>query len=260
MTGLPISTIYLPGFDQYTRASYFQKFGKPAPPADPTKRPKSWIGSGTFHFVMDASSLVEQTIPDSEKDVNLDGAGPFLSYVIAPTKASVDGLGGQPYNAGYLSLEADARALMQAVGGNTLTDEGVNPFLPLFYPADEPRREWEFLTASGIKVNAGVLLATRNQQGVGSPGKWDASEPTPVWVPSHPVTSPIGPWSQPCRALAANEHIGPGDLGLATLFVDDGTSTGDTGGSGYTQADRDRDNQILALLKRIATERLGLTL
>jgi hypothetical protein len=255
MSTKPVSTLEVKGFQEYTRATYFAKFGKPAPPADSTKRAKSWVGSGRFFFLT-GMALVPGTVPESENDVNLDGVGPFPAYVIAPTKASSDGPGGQPYNALYLSLESDARALMAEVGGSNLVDEGANVFLPLSYPADEPRREWEFTDKNGIKVNVGAMLFIKNMNGIGSPGAWDTSTPVPTWVPAiHPVTAG-DPWGLPCRALAPNESIGPsGIFGMATLIISDGADPNSTpapAAGGYTQADRDRDNTILGIVEQLA--------
>lgn len=259
VTTKPISTLELPGYESYTRDSYFKRFGKPAPPADPTKRPKAWIGSGAFWF-LENQTLVRNVVPSAENDVNIEGAGPFPKYELAATSAHpLNAAPGSTYNALYLSLEAEARDLMAQLQGFDFADDGALP-PQLVYPADEPRREWEFNLPSGIRVNAGSLLYVRNQQGVHSPGHWDLGTAVPSWVPDRLV--PTGPaWSKPCRPLASNEKIIPAGLfGFPTLAVDDGIAAPAAGGSGYTQADRDRDTQILALLKRIATERLGLVI
>jgi len=185
-TNKAITTLQLPGFSIYTRASYFAAFGKPAPPADPTKRAKAWIGSGTFSFLQ-GMALVVQTVPTSENDVNIEGSGPYPAYVLAPTKASPNGANGLPYNPLYLSLQSDAQALMQTLGGSNLADEGANGILT--YPADEPRREWEFDMPNGVKINAGAMIFIRNMGGVGSPGHWNTAGASPIWVPD-PAKTP----------------------------------------------------------------------
>lgn len=259
----PLSFLELPGFEIFTRDSYFKKFGKPAPPADPNRRPKAWLGVGTFWFPQD-QSLIRLSVPVNENEVNIDGAGPFEKFVLAPTKThTADGGPEALYNPLYLSHEADARALMAELGGSNLADDGQvgGPWPALVYDPNDPRREWEFNAANGVRVNAGSLLYVRHQQGVGSPGRWDLSGQLPTWVPAHPTTAtPSNPWPKPCRALLPNEKIGPsGIFGLPAVFIDDGKGSGTTtaGAGGYTQADRDRDAETNRTVKQIAT-RFGL--
>lgn len=256
MTLKPLSDLQLPGFPMYTRDSYFKTFGKAAPPADPTKRPKAWIGTGSYLFLQGLATLVQDSVPGNENDVNIEGAGPFTAYVLQPTKASTAGPGGQPYNPLYLSLEADARALMAAIGGKNLRDEGANAFLPISYPADELRREWEFDSPGGIGLNAGSLLYARNMAGVGSPGHWNTVTPVPSWVPQlHPVPKDLNnPWGPPCRALAPNESIGPGMLGVPQLIVDDGTPAQ----PGQSGSDHDLLARAVVLMQALA-DRFGIT-
>ncbi len=264
VTTKPLSSLQLPGFDTYTRASYFAKFGKPAPPANPNLRPKDWIGSGTFYFPVD-QALIRSTVPQAEQDVNLDGSGPFAKYQLAGSKThTLDGGPDALYNPLYLSLEADARALMAELNGLNFSDDGApgGPFPSLVYDPLDPRREWEFTVNNGIRVNAGSLLYVRNQQGIGSPGHWDVSGPLPTWVPEHPTTgTPTNPWPHPCRALLTNEKIGPsGIFGLPAVFIDDGQPTEPTtSGGGYTDADRTRDQNTNALAKQLAM-RFGITI
>lgn len=259
ITAKPIATLQLTGFDAYTRASYFAKFGKPAPPADPARRPKNWLGSGTFSF-LESMALKPETVPASENLPNLDGSGPFPAYVIAPSGAfsTSNGVRTTQYNALYLSLQADAQALMTQLGGSGLFDAGASQFSPLDYDPSELRREWEFTDAKGVEVNAGALLFIRNMQGVGSPGHWDQSGPVPAWVADHPALDPAqAPWGPPMRALLPNESIGPtGLFGQATLLVDDGQanpSTPATGG-GFTDQDRQNLGMVLTIVEQLATK------
>ncbi len=256
VTAQPISLLYLTGFTLYTRASYFAQFGKPAPPPDPTRRGKAWVGNGTFFF-LEGSALKQETIAPSDNLPNLDGAGPFPPYVIAPSGAYTllnNQRTGQ-YNPLYLSLQADAQALMSRLGGTNLVDASVGV---LDYDPTEQRREWEFTDSKGILVNAGALLFIQNMQGVGAPGHWDQTNPVPVWVPDNPTIDqsqpPLGP---PCRALAANESIGPGTLGVPALMVDDGqpapgasTSAPVTGG--FTDQDRQNLATVLQIVEQLA--------
>jgi len=255
-TTKPIQTLELPGFDIYTRASYMTRFGEPAPPADSKRKAKAWVGSGTFYFLQ-GMALVQMTVPVADHDVNIEGAGPFPPNMLAPTHASSRGQGGNPYNPLYLSLEADVRSLMDELKGKDLVEEGQNRFNPIFYPPEELRREWEFTIPNGVKVNAGALLFIRNMQGIGAPGHWDLSHPNPSWVAEHPTPDLTqGPWGPPCRPLDPNESIGPtGIFGAATLITttpDAPNSTPAAAADGYTQADRDRDNTILAIVEQLA--------
>lgn len=256
------SELQLSGFTIYDRASYFAQFGKPAPPCDPGRRAKAWIGNGTFWFLESMTAPIvfkQETIPASDNLPNIEGAGPFSPYVIAPSGAwsTLNGTRTTQYNPLYLSLQADAQELMAQLGGSGLVDEGSGGSAPLSYDPTEQRREWGFLDNKGVMINAGALLFIRNMQGVGAPGHWDQSGAVPTWVPDNPVPDstrpPLGP---PCRALAQNESLQPtGIFGMATLIVDDGqpdaNSTPASGGS-YTQQDRDRDNLVLELLQQLA--------
>lgn len=261
ITSQPIQALQLTGYDMYTRASYLTKFGKPAPPADPSRRAKAWIGYGTFWFLESTGPIVfkQETVPVSENLPNIEGAGPFAAYVIAPSGAwqMQGGVRTSVYNPLYLSLQSDAQALMTQLGGSKLIDNGANQFLPLSYDPTEQRREWEFTDQQGIVVNVGALLFIRNMMGAGAPGHWDQSGTTPTWVADSPkpdFTQPV--WSAPCRALAANESIQPtGVFGFPSLMVDDGktdpTSTPAAGGS-FTDQDRQDLAMILSIVEQLA--------
>lgn len=252
-----IASLQLTGFEMFTRESYFQKFGKPAPPCDPSRRAKSWIGYGTFWF-LENGKLGQETVPANENLPNIEGAGPFEKYTIAPSGAwsTLNGQRTTRYNPLYLSLQDDAQALMMQLGGSGLFDAGVaNPNDPLSYDETENRREWEFTDARGVVVNVGSLLFLRNMQGVGTAGHWTQSGPVPIWVTDHPVPdSSRPPWSAPCRALAANEKIGPPDFsGLPTVLLDDGQADPNaptSSGGGFTQGDR---NQLATVAQDVAT-------
>jgi hypothetical protein len=253
VTAQPITKLYLTGYTLYTRASYFAQFGKPAPPADPSRPAKAWVGSGTFNFLQ-GMALVKQVVPPSENLPNLDGSGPFPPYVIAPSGAYTvlnNERTGQ-YNALYLSLQADAQALMSQLGGSGLVDVSVGV---LDYDPGEQRREWEFADSKGVLVNAGAMLFIRNMQGIGAPGHWDQSGNVPVWVSDKPAINPaFTPLGPPCRALLPNESIAPGTLGVPALMVDNGQadpSTPAAGGS-FNAQDRQTLNTVLQIVEQIA--------
>jgi hypothetical protein len=187
-------------FKTFTRDTYLAAFGVRAPAWDISRPPKVWFDSTVdvsaranvaFYRVIDSSSgipvLRQLVIPATEAAaVNLPGAVTYAPYVIAPTQTARLGAGVNPQ---YLSLQADATALMTKLGGSGLADEGASGQYPAIYPADELRRIWTFLIA-GHPVNAGFLLAARNAGGVGAPGQWDLSTGFPQWVPA--AAAPTG--------------------------------------------------------------------
>ena len=222
-------------FQTFTRDTYRSAFNTEAPPWDPSRVKKSWFDSSvdvadpaataSYHAAgMDSSGqwgMQSLTMPAGEAaSVNLPGAVVYPPYVVPPTTATRAGASINPI---YLSLEADALALMSAVGGASLLDEGVTPVFPVAYPPDEPRRLWDIMF-KGIPVNAGALLLNRNTNGVGSPGHWDSSGSEPVWVPDPPAptglddTRPARP--VPLRDLLPNEKFQTGLMGVTVVRTD----------------------------------------
>lgn len=162
----PIDALAL--FHTYTRDSYLAAFGVAAPPWDPTRLSKSWFDStvdtsqpanvASYQMIGQDSTgawtELPYTMPASEAaTVNIPGAVVYPPYVIAPTGAT---RGGSPINPAYLSLQADAQAVMTALSGSGLFDDGATAILPNVYPADEPRRSWSFLL-NGVARNVGQL-------------------------------------------------------------------------------------------------------
>lgn len=269
----PLSNLQLSGFTMYTRASYFAQFGKPAPPCDPARASKQWIGNGTFWFLESINAPIvfkQETIAPADNLPNLEGVGPYPAYSIAPTGTFQPNPGGSPteipVNPLFLSLQQDAQALMAQLGGSNLVDDGSIRPRVLSYPANEQRRKWDFTTAKGVYVNAGALLFMMNAHGVGAPGHWDQSGESPAWVADNPVPNASLPTlGAPCRALAANESIEPtGIFGFATLLVDDGKPApgGNTAADpSFTPADRaqlasvaENVTTILAMVEQLATK------
>lgn len=264
-TAKNVSELQLTGFTIYTRASYLAKFGKPLPPCDPARRQKAWVGFGTFWFLESVNQPIifkQETIAPGENLPNLEGFGPYPAYVVAPTAAFTDFKNAVPEiqaeNPLFLSLQSDALALMNELGGSSLVDLGSQ--VPVItYPSGEQRRKWAFNDKQGIQVNVGTLLFNRNMHGVGAPGHWDQTGAVPSWVTDSLVPDttkpPIG---APCRALAPNEKIEPsGVFGFATLVVDDGQpapAPAGTADPSFTGADR----QQLARLKESVDEILTL--
>ena len=239
-------------FKSYSRETYRAAFGVQAPAYDPTRRGKSWFDSSVdlsasdnvavYRIVAQDQSgngiLQQIVIPAQEAaSVNLSGPVQYAPYVVAPTPATRGGSGLNPI---YLSLESDAQALMQELGGDTLQLEEL-PSFPADYPAGEPRRLWDFLVR-GRAVNVGSLLLSRNAQGVGAPGHWDVSAPEPVWIPD--PAGPTGaddtrpPREMPVRDLLPNEKLYTGFMGILGVVRTDLQKNEDEASGKFTADDR----------------------
>jgi hypothetical protein len=112
---------------------------------------------------------------------------------------------------------------MAAFGATGLVDEGATTFYPIAYPPDDLRRSWAILL-NGHQQNVGELLAGRNAQGVGSPGRWDTSQRFAVWVPDPPAPTglddPRPPRPLPVRDLLPNEIIQTGLMSVSVARTD----------------------------------------
>lgn len=239
-------------FKSYSRESYRAAFGVDAPPYDRSRRQKSWFDSSvsssaqnrtvSYHVAtrdQNGSEILQQVVMPAEEaaTVNLPGAVQYPPYVVAPTLAT---RGGSILNPVYLSLESDAEALMTELGGSSLQQEEFPPFTP-DYPADEPRRPWEFLLR-GQLYNVGALLARRNAQGIGAPGHWDLSSPAPVWVPDPNGLAGADdarpPWEMPLRDLLPNEKLGTDFMGIPCVQRTDLQQAADEASGKFTADDR----------------------
>lgn len=221
-------------FQNYSRQSYLAAFGVQAPPYDPSRLIKMWFDStadtSNSHNVsvykipgQDSNgnwSLQQMVIPASEAaTVNLPGSVTYPVYSVGPTQAT---RGGATINPNYLSMESEAQALMAELGGSHLVDEGTLPVFPVIYPANEPRRVWDF-TVGGMLYNAGTLLLARNANGAGAPGHWDLSGVV-NWVPDPPAPEGLDdsrpPRAMPLRDLLANEKFNAGLMGVGIVRTD----------------------------------------
>lgn len=251
-------------FPSYTRDSYLAAFGIQAPPWDPSRLTKTW-----FDTTVDVSNPanvalykviglnpggkwgpVQLVIPVGEAaTVNLTGSVSYPPYSIDPTQISS---GGAFINAMYLSLESDARALMQTLDGSDLMFETGNPVFPIVYPAGEPRRIWD-LTVNGAVCNAGTLLAARNANGIGAPGHWQPSAGGPVWVPD-PAPTGANDMRQarpiPVRDLLPNEELQMGLMGVSVVRTDLVAQQGITAGQ-FTPDDRATLQQIYQMIGKL---------
>ncbi len=262
----PIDALAL--FHTYTRDSYRAAFGIEAPAWDPTRLAKGW-----FDSTVDASQsanvaqyqtigqdttgtwvVLAYTMPAGEAaTVNIPGAVTFPPYAIAPTDAT---RGGSAINPAYLSFEADAQAMMVALSGSGLFDDGATAILPNVYPPDELRRSWSFLWR-GRAINVGQLMVQRNAAGAGTPGHWDVSSGNPVWVadalPPSGLDDTRPPRPTPVRNLLSNEQLqaGPMGFGVQVLRTDLQLAAAKASGA-FTADDRAALEQILHMLEKFA--------
>lgn len=251
-------------FVSYTRDSYLAAFGVQAPAWDATRVTKTWFdttvdtsnpaNTATYNVVAVNSSgvwgLQPLTIPAIEAaTVNLPGAVNYPPYTVAPTDASS---GGAVINPDYLSLQSDAQALMVTLGGTDLTEETGNAAFPIVYPADEPRRIWDFYV-NGILCNAGQLVAQRNANGVGAPGTWQTTTSGPVWTPAPAptgLTDARPPRPMPVRNLLPNEQLQTGLMGVSVIRTDLEQQQQAQAGQ-FTPDDRATLQQIYQMLSKL---------
>ena len=249
-------------FQTFTRDSYLAAFGVQAPVWDPSRVPKYWFDStvdasvtaNVTYTVVNASlaTLQQLVIPATEAaTVNIPGVFTYPPYVISPTSATK---GGAPVVASWLSLQSQAQAFMALFGGSNLVDAGITPINPIVYPADEPRRMWNF-TVHGIPINAGMLLASEYSHGIGSPGQWDLSSGSPVWIAAPPAPTGLDdirtPRPVPIRSLLPGEQLIASPLGLGGVTVVRTDVPPELGG-GYTVADRILMQQIYTIVSKLA--------
>jgi len=269
---LPSSATYGPEqlqiFTRFNRGTYMAKFGQQAPPWDKSKPIKRWFHTGAastenyLYFNDSAKQLQVMTMSAEEAaSINLPGSYDYPAYVIAPTPATIISMGSRyPVRADVLSAEEDARGLadilqrflgpvpaIQVRESDSFT--GVN--LAVDWGA-ETRRAWTVVIGSQA-YSVGLLLRTRNLNGVGAPGVWNVKVGlAPTWAPASPGETgeqdirpevPI-----PCRALQQNESIRPHPLGPVYIYRNDmpnpfETATG--AGGGFSDSDRNTLTTIL---------------
>lgn len=252
-------------FKTYTRDSYLAAFGVQAPPYDPSRVIKSWFDSTvdssdpanvSVYKILSRDQngnwgLRQMVLPATEAaTVNLTGAITYPPYVIPPTQAT---RGGSGIDAEYLSLEADARAVMAETGGTSVVDGGNSTVFPVVYPASEPRRVWDVMF-KGQPLNAGLLLLAKNAKGVGAPGRWNTSGSDAVWVPDPPAPTGLDdtrqPRDLPLRDLLPNEKLQTGLMGVGIVRTDLQQPAQQAAGE-FTADDRATLQQIYQLVRTI---------
>ena len=274
----PDEAIYSPAnlalFQEYTRESYRATFAQDAPPWDPTRLYKSWFDSSVFTpqpntvayqiFGQDLTGAwgfqsLTLLLADAAA-VNLPGAITYPQYVVQPTSAT---RGASGMSANYLSLAADANALLPTFAGTSIVDQGITPVFPVVYPADEPRRMWAIVLPNGNQLNVGLLLLECNAGGIGAPGHWDTSADGsvggyPVWVADPVAPSGLNDTrphcAMPVRALLPNEQVGMQNLGILAspviMRTDLGQAAAELAGQ-FTPADRQNLNEVYRILSKL---------
>ena len=254
-------------FKSYSRESYRAAFAVDAPAYDPARLRKNWFDSSVdvsgpqnvavYRILAQDENgngiLRQMVMPALEAaTVNLPGTIQYPPYIVPPTLAT---RGGSGLNAIYFSLESDAQALMQELGGDQLRQEDL-PSFPASYPSGELRRPWYFLF-QGQPVNVGALLLSRNAQGLGTPGHWDVSTPQPVWVPD-----PAGPTGaddtrplreMPIRNLLPNEQLHAGMMGILGVVRTDLQKAADEASGQFTPDDRATLRMIYQAVSKLSS-------
>ncbi|MEO8098126.1 MAG: hypothetical protein ABI811_10525 [Acidobacteriota bacterium] len=253
-------------FRNYTRETFRAAFGIQAPAFDPARLIKAWFDS-TVESTDPADVVIyriagpdqknrwglrQMVIPAREAaSVNLPGAIQYQQYVITPTKANRAGV--SPIWPIHLSLESQAHDLLAELGlpDLLLTDQGEGSSLPVDY-TDEPRRMWDF-SYKGASYSVGGLLANKNREGIGYPGRWSVGEAI-EWFPDAPAPTGLDdtrpPRDMPVRELLANEVISAGLMGPMVVRTDLQKAAGEIAGQ-FTSDDR----ALLREIHRMVTTR-----
>lgn len=242
----PVSKLNL--FEEFTRASYKAASGIDSKTFDPAKPIKNWVDtSGTssdYSAFVNRGGLVTYEKIDLKgmkpDEANFFGLHSYEPYVIQPTQATY-GDGGMPVNPLYLSDAKAANELAWALGAKdqVIEAEPTGSPYPLIYPSNEKRRMFQ-IKFKGQNLNAGMLIAEQNYAGVGGEGNWETSGIEPNWI-SQIVTS-IAPATPaipvPQRPLDVTEKIFVSPFGFAIFKIGVGSPLEETGGGGFTIADR----------------------
>lgn len=257
-TSYPASRLNL--FQEFTRASFKAASGVDAKTFDATKPIKTWIdtsgGPVDYSSFVDRMSVVTYEKIDMKgmkpDEVNFFGLHSYEAYIVKPTEATY-GVGGMPVNPLYLSDTKTANELAWALGvpDQVVEDGATGSPYPLVYPANETRRINQ-IKFKGQLLNAGMLIAEQNYAGVGGEGKWDLSSVEPNWI-SQIVTS-IAPATPslpvPQRPLDVTEKIFVNPFGFSIYKSGVGSPLEETGGGGFTIADRSVMAKILAAVTK----------
>jgi hypothetical protein len=258
-----VTELYL--FKTYTRESYEKTFGVQPPPFDSTKPIKTWFDSTVTtptvsYQTLDLNSLKNVTLVLKKEDaaaVNLPGAYRYSPYIVKPSECLSQSTSAPtppaPVNPTYLSTRLEAEALASEVGGSVVlaTDPGgsMESFL-VSCPNTDNRNVWEVQFKTS-RVLAGQLMLAKNAKGIGAPGFWDLSGPSPVWVSKEPVVTSSNYMRIPVRSLLPNEKYNQTPFGL---FITRTDLDGPNGTGGFLLSDRAMLEEILKIVRELETK------
>lgn len=206
-TTAQLSLVEFAGNGGWTRALYTERTGQQPPPWDAERRIKRWADGSVAH--LPAQQLVSynvlrrndagqlrpaslQMTAGEAASFNLPGTYAYPKYVIQPTTAEVIGPNGYhaPLDPAYLCTRAEADQFAADVDAiNVIESTPLGPYSHNF-PDAEPRRPWVCFRA-GVELQCAVFIAARNERGIGSPGAWDLTGSTPIWVTTVPKSGPV---------------------------------------------------------------------
>jgi hypothetical protein len=235
----PIGIADLNLYPSYTRDSFLAAKGVQAPDHDPTKPDKLWAGTGTmpgdlgyYGPAPDFARIALKMTQAEFEGVNIPGFEKYPPWNPAPSGAWYsDGRGasnGATVPAVRLADIRDAYALLLEIEKDTgltgsLRDaSNDNPPFVILYSGGETRRVW-VLTFGTQSEEAGQLLALRNSQGAGFPGKWSVTPTAGIAFTFAADRDTLAPVPMPQRMLTATQQFVPGPLGLGWMIVDSST-------------------------------------
>ena len=263
----PIDKLNL--FQRHNRASFQKAFGEQAPPWDRSKPIKRWFDTSVLANSEDPqndivsyegydSTLTQRkwrratmTVADAAR-VNLPGAFVYPKRIVAPTPALlVDPNGAHPLNADVLCTQEEAQRLC-----DELQAEGIQEAVSFTGPyrldwQGEERRQW-CVVWRGEQRSAPQLLMHQAANGVGSPGKWDTTSGSPVWVSFMQDTGEQDVRPEvlmPMRKLYDNERVDASPFGVMVVRTD---KTQDQLGPGTGSLTQDQDRLLRSAAAGVA--------
>ena len=230
------------GFDSletktFTRQTYLAEFGEQAPPHDPKRRIQRWADSRvanrppeemyvySIHEIQPGGARLRQMMISNAEAcrINLPGAYVYPTPVVKPSGAwnAITNEQGEEVGKNFITPQAltdrfDALQLIAELRRDGIQVEAapveasLTGVYAVRYDLGENRRIWNVIT-NGDGKNAGLLLESRNKQGVGAPGKWIVATfgGGLIWQPMPLDTAALDtrpPVAAPMRELLANEE------------------------------------------------------
>lgn len=203
-------------------ADYEAKTGRKAPDYDPLQPLKSWedpAGGGAYLALKgnDSTELTGFALrPEFAKRVNFAGVATLPKYVIPDTDATYTVLGLTPpqkVNKEYLSTREQANEVAGLLRRTPADVVEANANLKYDW-GGEQRRIYAIKWSGNASLIVGTLLKAMYRNGVGYPGHFDFSTPTPMWTTDNlptfdqPVPVPIRPLDANERLVIRNPFVG----------------------------------------------------